>query len=291
MADANDTPIDETLIEAVPVDRGHFAPAYQFIEFVSTASHTGKSMLSTFLTLLLRQLSFAVVLVRIESRAARSPFADIHIANEDFAGAARLPGGEAAVLRPLYDALQKASQDGSKPIIIVDWGGGLAEHRAKIYAATRFDDRLSDVGMRGLTVVVTTNLSDRMRQAGELIAQTRTITPNLDVALTLNHRVGRFRFVEGSDERQICENLLKAAKGLPVIRIPPITGETWKTCEAAGLSMIDTIELPLRELAQRLGGENAWLASAFQMQVAAWWRSAEREMLLALGGANAAAPR
>jgi hypothetical protein len=291
MADANDTPIDEIPIEAVPVDREHFVSNYRFIEFVSTASHTGKSMLSAFLTLLLRQLGYLVVLVRIESKAARSPFADIHIDSEDFAGAARLPGGEVAVLRPLYDSLQKAAQDGAEPIVIVDWGGGLAEHRAKIYAATRFDDRLADVGMRGLSVVTTTSLSDRMRHARELIAQTRMITPTLDVALALNHRVGRFRFVEGSDERQIFENLLKAAKGLPVIRIPPITGETWKTCEAAGLSMIDTIELSLRELAQRLGGENAWLASAFQMQVAAWWKSAEREMLRALGGANAAAPR
>jgi hypothetical protein len=165
-----------------------------------------------------------------------------------------------AVLRPLYDALQKAAQDDTRPVVIVDWAGGLSSHRAKIFAATRFDDRLADVGMRGRTMVLTTSLSDRMRQAADLIAQTRTITPGLDVALVLNHRVGPFRFVEGSDERQIRENILKAAKGCPVINIPPITGETWKVCEAAGLSMTDTIELPLHELAQRLGGEkNAWL--------------------------------
>jgi hypothetical protein len=240
---------------------------------------------------LLRQLGYRVVLIRIESKGARSPLADIHIASEDFADAARLPGGEVAVLRPVYDALQKAAQDREEPIVIVDWGGGLAGHRAKIFAATRFDDRLSEVGMRGLTVVVTTSLSDRMRQACELVAQTRTITPTLDVALALNFRVGRFRFVERSDERQIFDALQQAAKGLPVINIPAVTGETWKTCEAAGLSMIDTIEMPLRDVAQRLGGENAWLASAFQMQLSAWWKSAEREMLRALGGAGAAAPR
>jgi hypothetical protein len=291
MADANDTPIDEAPIEAVPIDLVQFALIYRFIEFVSTASHVGKSMLSTFVALLLRQLGHKVLVVRIESKAVRSPLTDIHIASEDFADAARLPGGEVAVLRPLYDALQKAAQDDAKPVVIVDWAGGLSSHRAKIFAATRFDDRLADVGMRGRTMVLTTSLSDRMRQAAELIGQTRTITPTLDVALVLNRRVGHFRFVEGSDERQIHEELLKAAKGCPVIKIPPITGETWKVCEAAGLSMTDTIELPLRELAQRLGGENAWLASAFQMQVAAWWQSSEREMLRALGAANAAAPR
>jgi hypothetical protein len=285
----DDTTIDETIINAVPADRNEFVPIHRFIELTSTASHVGKSMLAIFLALLLRQFGFAVVLLRIESKAARSAVGDIHIDSEDFAGAARLPGGEAAVLRPLYDCLQKASQDGS--IVIADWGGGLAEHRANIFAATRFDDRLAELNMRGLSVVVTTSLADRMRHARELIAQTQMITPGLDIALLLNRRVGRFHFVDGSDERQIFDDLQKAAKGLPVIRIPAIAGETWKTCEAAGLSMTDTIELPLRELAQRLGGENAWLASAYQMQVAAWWQSAEREALRVLGGTDAAAPR
>ena len=207
-------PIDEAPIEAIPLDHVHFALTYRFIEFVSTASHVGKSMLSTFVALLLRQLGHKVLLVRIESKAVRSAFADIHIDSEDFAGAARLPGGEVAVLRPLYDALQKAVQDDAKPVVIVDWAGGLSAHRAKIHAATRFDDRLADIGMRGRTMVLTTSLSDRMRQAAELIAQTRTITPALDVALVLNHRVGNFRFVEGSDERQICEEPPEGGQGL-----------------------------------------------------------------------------
>jgi hypothetical protein len=291
MADQDMPIIDEALIEAVPIDLVNFALIYHFAEFVSTASHVGKTMLSTFVALLLRQLGHKVLLIRIESKAVRSADADIHIASEDFADAARLPGAEVAVLRPLYGALQKAAKDDAKPVVIVDWAGGLSSHRAKIYAATRFDDRLADVGMRGLTVVVTTSLSDRMRQAAELVTQTRTITPNLDVALALNYRVGPFRFIEGSDERRIFQGLQKAAKGLSVIKIPAIAGETWKTCEAAGLTMIDTVEMPLRELEKRLGGEDAWLASAFQMQVAAWWQSSEREMLRALGATNVAPPR
>jgi len=214
MADQDMPIIDEALIEAVPIDLVNFALIYRFAEFVSTASHVGKTMLSTFVALLLRQLGHKVLLIRIESKAVRSADADIHIASEDFADAARLPGAEVAVLRPLYGALQKAAKDDAKPVVIVDWAGGLSSHRAKIYAATRFDDRLADVGMRGLTVVVTTSLSDRMRQAAELVTQTRTITPNLDVALALNYRVGPFRFIEGSDERRIFQGLQKAAKGL-----------------------------------------------------------------------------
>jgi hypothetical protein len=34
-----------------------------------------------------------------------------------------LPGAEVAVLRPLYDALQKVGQDDAEPVVIVDWGG------------------------------------------------------------------------------------------------------------------------------------------------------------------------
>lgn len=290
MAD-KDMPIDEAPIEAAAIDLVNFALTYRFVEFIATASHVGKSLMSTFVALLLRQLGQKVVLVRIESKAVRSTDGDIHIGSEDFADAARLPGAEAAVLRPLYNALKVAAKDEAKPVVIVDWAGGLSLHRAKIYAATRFDDRLTAVGMRGLAVVVTTNLADRMRQATELVTQTRTITPELDVALALNYRVGPFRFVEGSEERRIFQGLQKAARGLSVINIPAIPGETWKTCEAAGLTMTDTIELPLPELEQRLGGENEWMASAYQMHMRSWWLRAEREMLQVLGGANAAATR
>lgn len=287
----DEMPVHDVPNQAVPIEAplARFALFYRYNEFISTASHVGKTMLANFQALLLRQLGHKVVVVRIESKAVRSPLTDIHIASEDFADAARLPGGEAAVLRPLYEAVERAAQDEEQPTVIVDWGGGLSAHRAKIYAATRFDDRLADVGVRGRTMVLSTSLSDRMRQAGELIEQTRTITPGLDVALVLNRRAGNFRFIEGSDERRIYDDLLKAARGCPVVPIAPITGETWKVCEAAGLSMIDVIELPLRELANRLGGENAWLAAAFQSHLAVWWRASEREMLRVLGEANAPA--
>src|SRR5579875_980303 len=139
----NDPPIVDNPAEAAAINLVNFALIYRFVEFFSTASHVGKSLMSTFTTLLLRQLGYKVVLVRIESKAVRSTDADIHIASEDFADAARLPGAEAAVLRPLYNALKIAANDQAKPVVIVDWAGGLSLHRAKIYAATRFDDRLS----------------------------------------------------------------------------------------------------------------------------------------------------
>src|SRR4051812_34294811 len=118
-------------------------PEYRYAEFVSTETDVGKSMLSTFTAHLLRQAGHKVILVRIESNALRSPLTDIHIASEAFADADRLPGGEAAVLRPLYDVLAEAALDEERPTVLVDWAGGLSGHRAKIFAATRFDDRLA----------------------------------------------------------------------------------------------------------------------------------------------------
>src|SRR5258708_39224227 len=85
---------------------------YQFIEVTASASHVGKTLTATFIATLLRSVGLRVLLVRIESKAARlSSAADLDIDSEDFGQAARLPGGEAAILRPLYEVLQKAAQD------------------------------------------------------------------------------------------------------------------------------------------------------------------------------------
>jgi len=278
-------------INAVPRRRPAPQLLFDFIEFFSMGSHVGKSMFTTYLAALLRSLGIDVVIVRIESKAARSKDADIFIDSEDFAASARLPGGEVALLRPVYDALRSAAEKQIRPLIMLDWGGGLSEYRAKIYAATRFDDRLADHKLRGLSIVVTTSLVDRMRHASELIEQTRILTPGLDRALLLNSRVGKFAFVKGTEEHRIFSDLQEAAKGARIIRIPAITGETWQSCEAAGLSMVDTIKLPLPELAQRLGEDDPFSACAYQMQVATWWQKAEREFLKALVASDAAAPR
>jgi hypothetical protein len=143
---------------AIPADQPIRAdrPALQYdlIEYFSVASHVGKSMFATYTAALLRKVvGIDVVIVRIESKAARSKEADICINSEDFAASARLPGGEVALLRPLFDLLESLAQKQIRPVIIVDWGGGLAEHRAKIWASTRLDARLADFNMRGLSSI------------------------------------------------------------------------------------------------------------------------------------------
>jgi hypothetical protein len=263
-----------------------YAIRYQFIEVTAAASHVGKTLTATFITALLRSVGIPVLLARIESKAARlTSTADLDIDSEDFGQAARLPGGEAAILRPVYDALQKAPQD--KRVIIVDWAGGFVDYRNKILAATRFDERLADLGLQGISLVVTTSQADRMRQAADVLTHTRLITPQLDRAVVLNRRLGAFNFVPGSAERSAFDALQKAAEGDPAIRIPAVAGESWKSCENAGLSMREVIELNLPELAKRLS-EDLWVASAVQVQVLAWWTAAEKEVLKVLGRKNGA---
>lgn len=287
----SDTLAAET-ITTTPKAGSLFQPVYRFIEFFSVSSHVGKTMLAMFVAQLLCALGVPVRIVRIESKAARSRDKSVvHIDTEDFAAAARLPGAEVAILRPVFELIEEAAKSDAQPVILVDWGGGLATHRAKIYAATRFDARLAELNMRGLSMVVTTSLTDRMSQAAELIAQTRVIAPELDVALLLNRRAGSFAFVEGTEERRAYKDLIKAARNLPIVKIPAVAGESWQACEAAGLSMTEVINLSLDELMKRFGGESRYLVSAYQMHVATYWKVAESEVLRLLGGADASAPR
>jgi hypothetical protein len=88
-----------------------FVPAYRFLEFVSVASHVGKSTLADFTAQLLGQFDIPIKFIRIESKAARSRQSGdvVHIDTENFAAAARLPGAEAAVLRPVFEILEAAA--------------------------------------------------------------------------------------------------------------------------------------------------------------------------------------
>ncbi|MCK1671656.1 hypothetical protein [Bradyrhizobium sp. 150] len=266
-----------------------FVPAYRLIEFVSVASHVGKSMLAEFTAQLLAQFGVPVRFIRIESKAARSRHSGdvIQIDTENFAAAARLAGAEVGVLRPVFEIMEEVALDEARPVIVLDWGGGLSQLRAQIFAATQIDAQLADLGMRGISMVTTTALSDRMGQARELIELTRDIAPGIGIALLLNRRNGAFGFVDGTEEKRTFQGLLKAAKGLPIIKIPAVAGESWQVCQAAGLTMHEVINMEPAALRRRFGSENRFLVRAFQLHVAAFWKVAEDEMLRVLAGANA----
>lgn len=262
--------------------------AYLFFELIAQATAVGKSIMAKFLTDMLRQMGHRVILVRIESKVIKQAGADVAIDAEDFAQAARLPGGVAGVLRNLFLTLEQAAREGT--IVIVDWGGGLADYRAEAYAATRFDERLEELGIRGLCFVVTTCATDRMNQASESLATCELIAPKLERGLILNKRIGPFSFVAGSDEHKVWEKLQRTAKGSKMVEIPAVAGESWKKCSDAGLTMSDVIESDLGQLTAQLNDPRI-LAAAYQSHVAAWWIAAEKAMLpLLLNTHNAAKP-
>jgi hypothetical protein len=108
-----------------------------------------------------------------------------------------------------------------------------------------------------------------------------------NISHLLNRRTGPFTYVDGTEEKRVFQGLLKAAKNLPIIKIPAVAGESWQACQAAGLTMHEVVEMKAAALRQRFGRENRYLVSAFQMHVAAFWKAAESEMLPVLAGADA----
>src|SRR3954452_21589786 len=102
-----DAPITLATPETSTVAVTEFVPAYRFIEFVSVASHVGKTTLADFTKQLLVQFGIPIRFIRVESKAARSRQSGdvVHIDTENFAAAARLAGAEAAVLRPVFEIM------------------------------------------------------------------------------------------------------------------------------------------------------------------------------------------
>jgi hypothetical protein len=254
-----------------------FPLRYRVFELTAAGTAVGKSLTAIFLAALLRMAGYSVCLVRIESRAANRQGADLMVDAEDFSQSARLPGASAAVLRPLFLALQQAAGS-ENSIVIIDWGGGLTSYRNEAFTATRFDERLAAWGMRGLSIVPTTSAVDRMEQAAEVLAKTALVVPGMDRLLILNRRLADFSFVTGSADRRAYEKLRAASEGIPTIEIPAVAGESLKTCEDAGLAMRDVIAADVAQLARQLG-EIEPIAAAIQSHIAAWWAASERQLM------------
>jgi hypothetical protein len=256
----------------------------RFLEFGAHASAVGKSLLAAFACALYRQHAYEPVLIRIESRAVRRDGADILIDSEDFAQSSRLPGGVAGVLRPMFPALDRAAKN-ERVAVIMDWGGGLSDYRHQAFAATRFGERLSGMGIPGVSAIVTTSGADRMVQATENLRTSAIIAPQISRCLILNRRAGPFNFVSGSEQRATFEALQNVAEGVPIMKVDAVAGESWKMCDDSNLTMAEVIALDIPTLAARLR-EDEFIATACQTQVAAWWESTEAEMLRVLALRN-----
>jgi hypothetical protein len=272
MAKRTEVPISEALAATAPPPPATAIP--RVIELSADGSHVGKSLLANRLRDYLRQAGCKTILVRIESRGIDQKLepGDVFIASENFSRAGELPGGIVGVLAPLYEAIARARATGA--VLIVDWASGLVRNRLEILAATRFDERLAALNMSGLTLVVTSNATDRMAQATEHLALLAKVAPGLQRGLVLNCRDGDFDFAAGSEQKRVLDTLRAAAAGGAVITIPQIRGGCWKLCEEAGYTMVEAMRAEPPEVAGRLNIDQ-FTATACITEIEAWWQLSE----------------
>lgn len=255
----------------------------QVIELSADATAVGKTTAAWRIRHHFDQHGIKTVMVTIESRGVTRSQAyrrnDIFISTEDFKRASELPGGIVGVLEPLYAAIEQAG--GTDSIVIVDWAGGQAQARLEALAATQFDQRLAELNIVGLSVIVTTAAIDKMRQAAENLTQTQAVAPGLQRALLLNARGGAFDFIPNSAAAGAYKGLLKAAQGAKVIRFPAIEGESWQECQQAGLSMLAVIKSTPADLAAKTK-LNRFTAAACCNEIRAWYKLTEASLSLVL---------
>jgi hypothetical protein len=248
-----------------------------FIELTADATGVGKSFSAWRIRHHLDQAGIANVMVRIETRGVSTKLRkhDVAIAVEDFAQASNRPGGIAGVLQPLSAAIIAAAENRSA--VIGDWAGGLARHHAEYLAVTRFDAMLADLRMTGLTINVTANRAEQMRQAAANLRALATIAPGLRRGLLLNERFGGFTFLAGSQPALAHRDLMRAALDCAVIRFPAVVGDSWKAAEDAQLTMPQVVCSTAAEFATRTGLD-VFTARACVTEVAAFWELSQTEL-------------
>lgn len=259
-----------------------------FIELVADATGVGKSLCASRIRDHLDEAGVENRLVRIETRGVETKLrdGDVYIAVEDFAQASQRPGGIAGVLQPLSAAIVAAR--GTRSAVIVDWAGGLARHHMEYVTKTQLGATLARYGMTGLSITVTTNRSEQMRQAAANMRQLAAIAPSLRRGLLLNRRFGSFAFIAGSQPALVYRDLRRAAQGGAVIDLAAVVGDSWKIAEDARMTMPQVIAATAEEFAERTGLD-ALTAAACVTEVAAFWSLSEKELSRVLrfrGGAR-----
>jgi hypothetical protein len=259
---------------------------YRFIETSAPGTHVGKTFLALYICALYSLWGYRPILVTVESKKVDRK-GDVVIHTEDFAHSGTLLGGPAGVLRKFWEVLAESAND-PKAVIVMDWGGGLANYRNEIYASTGFGAQLQKMGIQGLSLILTTNESDRMKHATENLRISAQVAAELDRCLVLNEMSGPFAFAASSAQNREFIELQNAATGASTLKLRAVTGESWKYCSNANLTMRQVIDMSVEELAARLN-ENLFIATACQAQVAAWWLSAEKAIQPILMSADGAA--
>ncbi|WP_426436963.1 hypothetical protein [Bradyrhizobium genosp. P] len=249
----------------------HFQPA-DLVEVVADGTSVGKSTVANRLCHLFREAGRPVTLVRIETgrrQTAETGAAtrEVYIKTEDFATAASRTGGLSGVLTALWDEILDIQRAGSA--VVVDWAGGSSTHRLDVLASTGFDTTLAGLGVRGLSLVLTTSSTESMSQAGTYLSGIETIAPGLQRALVLSGRAGNFDFPPLSEQ---AESLARLQAGeIPVVTVPRVAGRALETCADAGLDVANAMMMDGDALARRIGID-LFRSRACASELALWWR-------------------
>lgn len=250
------------------------------VEFVSDGTAIGKTTAGKRTCHLYRESGRPVTLVRIESSRRReaeggAADAEIFIPIEEFTTAATRTGGLVGVLSPLFEAILRIPQDGGA--VIVDWPGGAAAHRLDVLAATNFDATIASMGVRAMSVVMTTCAAEHMAQAERYLQGLTKVAPALPRALALSGRNGPFDWPKQSEQAEAFGRLKAAAGDIPIMRIPLVAGRALQVCADAGLDVAAAMVMPFDKLAARLG-IHVFQASACATELALWWQRTGAEL-------------
>jgi hypothetical protein len=250
-----------------------FQPA-DLVEVVADGTSVGKTTLANRLCHLIRETGRPVTLVRIETgrrQTAESGAAnkEVYIRTEEFATAAIRQGGLSGVLTELWKEISDIQNSGGA--VVCDWAGGSSTHRLDVLAATSFDTTLAALGLRGLSMVVTTSSTESMRQAGAYLSGIEMVAPGLQRALVHSGRSGNFHFPVGSEQSEGLARLHEMAGQIPIVTIPNVAGRALETCADAGLDVAQAMMLDSDALARRLGID-LFRARACASELALWWR-------------------
>lgn len=263
------------------------------VEIGSDGTSIGKSTLAYRAGHLYRELGRPVTCVHIESSRRRGQDAngddDIFIALEGFTTAAARTGGLVGVLSPLFEAVLQIRQTGRA--VIVDWPGGTAAHRLEVLAATNFDTILARMGIRGMSIVMTSSSAEHMGQAERYLKGLEKVVPNLPRALGLSGRNGPFDWPKQSEQAEAFARLNTVAGDIPRLTIPLVEGRALQVCSDAALDVASAMMLPSDRLASRLG-VHEFAATACASELAVWWdrTGAELRNMLEVKHADAGVP-
>ena len=173
------------------------------------------------------------------------------------------------VLTQLWNELIEVPKTGSA--VVVDWAGGSGGHRLDVIAATAFDTTLATLGVRGLSLVLTTCAAESMTQAGAYLSGLATVAPALRRGLVLSGRAGAFDFPAGSEQAESLARLKSKAGDIAAVTIPFVPGRALETCADAGLDVATAMMMEAEVLGRRLGVD-IFRARACATELAMWWK-------------------